>query len=232
MAKGHPVIWWVRRDLRLADNRTLHAAAGLGGPVIPLFIWDDLTTALGAAPKWRLGEGLAVLGETLARKGSRLVLRRGQALPELRAMVAETGAKAVYWSRLYTPDTQARDRDVKAALKEEGIDAQSFAGHLLFEPWTVQTRTGGYYKVYTPMWKAVRDAAIDAPQQEPARLAAPEHWPASLALGDLGAAAEMNRGAAIVARHANVGERARGRVWTISFPGQWQAISTVATSPR
>jgi deoxyribodipyrimidine photo-lyase len=45
---------------------------------------------------------------------------------------------------------------VKSALKADGIVAQSHAGHVLFEPWTVETGTGGFYKVYTPFWKAVR----------------------------------------------------------------------------
>ncbi len=54
---------------------------------------------MGAAPKFRLGEGLRVFGAALEAVGSRLVLRRGRALDVLRALVAETGAGAVYWSR-------------------------------------------------------------------------------------------------------------------------------------
>jgi hypothetical protein len=34
-----PVIVWLRRDLRLADNPALHAAAASGRPVLPVFIW-------------------------------------------------------------------------------------------------------------------------------------------------------------------------------------------------
>ena len=30
-----PVIWWVRKDLRLSDNPALAAALEAGGPVIP-----------------------------------------------------------------------------------------------------------------------------------------------------------------------------------------------------
>ncbi len=51
-------------------------------------------------------------------------------------------------------------RKVKAALKEAGVEARSFAGHLLFEPWTVETKTGDYYKVYTPFWKSVKDREV------------------------------------------------------------------------
>ena len=41
-------LWWVRRDLRLADNPALTAAAAQGA-VVPVFILDPETEALGAA---------------------------------------------------------------------------------------------------------------------------------------------------------------------------------------
>ena len=34
-----PAIVWLRRDLRLADNPAVHAAAASGRPVLPVFIW-------------------------------------------------------------------------------------------------------------------------------------------------------------------------------------------------
>ena len=38
-----PVIVWLRRDLRLADQPALAAAVDSGAPVIPVFILDDET---------------------------------------------------------------------------------------------------------------------------------------------------------------------------------------------
>ena len=49
-----PLILWFRRDLRLADQPMLSAAVATGRPLMPLFILDPETEALGAAPKWRL----------------------------------------------------------------------------------------------------------------------------------------------------------------------------------
>ncbi|MEM8959447.1 MAG: deoxyribodipyrimidine photo-lyase [Pseudomonadota bacterium] len=211
MIQSRPALWWVRRDLRLADNAALLSACEGGGPVIPVFVWDALDDALGAAPKWRLGEGLRELARTLETSGSRLILRRGDALTELRRVIDETGAGSVRWTRLYTPDTKARDTEVKAGLKADGFDARSFAGHLLFEPWTVQTKTGGYYRVYTPMWKAVRGSDISGPYAAPSTLPAPEVWPNSDQLSDWRTGAAMKRGAAIVAPHANIGEENAAR---------------------
>ena len=141
-----PVIYWVRRDFRLSDNAALVAACK-AGPVIPLFICDDIVEGHGAAPKFRLGEGVRVFADALKAVGSRLVLRRGDASSVLRDVVRETGAVTVVWNRLYDPASKARDTFVKATLKDDGVDAQSFAGHLMFEPWTVETKTGGFYKV-------------------------------------------------------------------------------------
>jgi deoxyribodipyrimidine photo-lyase len=206
MTDTRPVILWLRRDLRLADHPALAAAIARGGPVIPVFILDEVAGTMGAAPKFRLGEGLRVFGQALEAAGSRLILRRGRALDVLRALVAETGAGAVHWSRLYDPAARARDTAVKAALKGDGVDARSFAGHLLFEPWEVITGSGGFYRVFTPMWRAVRDRDPGRALHAPARVPGPEVWPASERLEDWRLGAPMGRGAAVVAPHMGVGE--------------------------
>ena len=56
-----PLILWFRRDLRLGDHPMLAAAVATGRPVLPVFVLDSETEALGAAAKWRLGRGLARL---------------------------------------------------------------------------------------------------------------------------------------------------------------------------
>ncbi|KZZ30114.1 deoxyribodipyrimidine photolyase [Sulfitobacter sp. HI0082] len=206
--ENSPIIMWFRRDLRLSDQPALAAACKSGRPVIPLFIHDDQSEALGAAPKFRLGLALACLGETLAEKGSRLTLRRGDALDILRDVIKQTGAGAVYWSRLYDPAAIDRDTKVKDALKEEGIEASSFAGHLMFEPWTVETKTGGFYKVFTPYWKSVRGRDVAAPVATPSEIAAPQDWPESDALDDWQMDAEMQRGRDIVRPFVRLGEAA------------------------
>lgn len=208
-------ILWLRRDLRLGDHPAMVAAAQRGA-VIPVFIHDDSVASLGAAPKWRLGEGLRVLAQALADNGSRLILRRGPAREVLEELVAETGADAVYWTRAYDPQAIARDTRVKAALKDAGVAAKSFAGHLLFEPWDVETGQGGMYQVYSPFWRAVKDREVGATLPAP-DLSAPAAWPASDALEDWQLGAAMRRGAAVLAAHASPGEAAaQGRLAAFS----------------
>ncbi len=208
MTEKTPIILWFRRDLRLGDHRALSAACAADRPVIPLFIDDEVAKGQGAAPRMRLGLSVAALAEDLKSKGSRLILREGDALATLRAVIKETGAGAVYWSRLYDGASKARDTAVKAALNDDGIDAQSFAGHLLFEPWTVETKTGGFYKVFTPMWKMVRSRDLPSPLAAPSTVPAPPRWPQSNALSDWRMGAAMQRGYEVVLPHTTVGETA------------------------
>ncbi|MBM7067877.1 deoxyribodipyrimidine photo-lyase [Actibacterium sp. 188UL27-1] len=208
MGETSPIIVWFRRDLRLGDHPALTAACVSGRPVIPVFIRDHLVDGLGIAPKWRLGEALAVFADSLAQVDSRLIFRSGDALEVLQSLVAETGAGAVYWSHGYLPDEKVRDDAVKSALSDAGLEAKRFGGHLLFEPWTVETKTGGFFKVYTPMWKSVKDREVANPKSPPSHVTAPQGWPVSDALSDWALAAGMDRGAAIVRAYGQIGEAA------------------------
>lgn len=201
-----PLILWFRRDLRLDDNPMLAQAARTGRAIVPVFLLDPETEALGAAPRWRLGLAIESFAKALEARGLRLILRRGAALEALRALSAETGATGVWWGRQYDPAAVARDTAVKSGLRATGIEARSFAGHLLHEPWDVSTGTGGFYRVYTPFWKAVRGREVATPDTAPARLSAPADWPASDRLADWHMGRNMRRGAPVVLAHAHVGE--------------------------
>ncbi|MDF1854187.1 deoxyribodipyrimidine photo-lyase [Pseudooceanicola sp.] len=205
--RPRPILFWFRRDLRLGDNPGLLAAARAGQPVIPVFIRDAAVEMLGAAPRWRLQQGLAALSEALAARGSRLILRAGPAAEVLAELAGETGAGAVHWTRLYDPEARARDARVSTRLQDCGIAAREFGGHLLFEPDSVRTSQGGAFKVFTPFWRAVQNRALPEPGAAP-DLTAPAAWPESDRLADWRLDHDMQRGAAVVARYEQAGEAA------------------------
>ncbi|MBY8977549.1 deoxyribodipyrimidine photo-lyase [Rhodobacteraceae bacterium NNCM2] len=204
-----PTLLWLRRDLRLADHPGWHEALAHGGPVIPVFIRDPLFDEMtGAAASWRMGRALDALGQALEKRGSRLILRHGEALEVLEDLARQTGAQRIVWSRAYDGRQIDRDTKIKAALAEAGLDPVSVNASLLFEPWTVETKSGGPYRVYSPFWRAVRDRDVGACLAEPGDLSPPAEWPRSDSLDDWSLGADMRRGAAVVADFAVVGEGA------------------------
>ena len=203
-----PVIVLIRRELRLADNPLLSEASSSGRPVIPVFLLDEVFETYGAAPLWRFGLGAAHFAKALEDIGSKLIFRRGNALAEIRKLIDETGADTVRWGRAYDPDQVARDKAVKSALAEDGADAGSVACHLLYEPWSTETKQGGYFRVYSPFCRSVKDRHIDAPLAPVKSLPAPDAWPESENIEDWNLGAAMKRGAAVVAPHLCVGEEA------------------------
>lgn len=163
---SRPTVVWLRDDLRLADNPALSAAAERGEPVVLVYLLDEVSAGirpLGAASRWWLHHSLAALSASV---DGNLVLRRGAAEEVIPAIVTETDAGAVYWNRRYSASREI-DARLKQALRDAGLDAQSFAGSLLHEPWTVTTGDGNPYKVFTPFWRACLERPVRPPLPAP-----------------------------------------------------------------
>ncbi len=175
MASGQrPIVVWFRQDLRLDDNPAWARAVSSGRPIAPLYILDDETPGrwrMGGASRWWLHRSLEALDASLRRLGGRLILRAGPSDRVLADVLAETGAQAAVWNRLYEPFAIARDARIKSDLASAGIDVASFNAALLHEPWDVATGAGGPFKVFTPFWKAC--LARGAPPPVEADIAAP-----------------------------------------------------------
>lgn len=181
-----PVIVWLRRDLRLADQAAF-AAAAKAGPVIPVYVLDDETPKhrkMGGASRWWLHHSLASLAADLKEIGSRLILRRGVAADILAELAKETEAEAIHCLRHYEPWWRNAERALKDKLPE-GCALECHHGNYLMPPGTVTTQAGEPYKIYTPFWRAL---AQHMPPPEPApapkKLDAPENWPRSDTLDD------------------------------------------------
>lgn len=186
-------IVWFRRDLRLADNPALRAACDGARHVVALYVHapqEDGEWAPGGASRWWLHHSLARLDEALGTRGGRLTIRRGDSLHTLLEVARETGAQSVYWNRLYDPARTGHDRHIKAALREAGLECESFNAGLLHEPWEVRTGQGEPYRVFTPFWRAcaARLDELPRPLPPPARVEGPRAAVASLALEALGLA--------------------------------------------
>ncbi|MDY6769334.1 MAG: deoxyribodipyrimidine photo-lyase, partial [Candidatus Nanohaloarchaea archaeon] len=156
-------IAWLRRAMRVPDNTALVRAAEEHDAVVPVYVVDtDLFAdrALGY-PRVRFWHGaLHDLQDQLDEHGSRLVVRHGTPVEELRAVVDAADADAVFYNRDYTPYARDRDERVAAALDVPATAVKDLAMHDRDE---IMTNSGSPYRVYS----YYRDKWFDRAKQGP-----------------------------------------------------------------
>ncbi|MEM9016974.1 MAG: deoxyribodipyrimidine photo-lyase, partial [Verrucomicrobiota bacterium] len=153
MARYGNVIHWFRRDLRLTDNRSLAEAVNQSGQVLPAYISSEWTGDhhwTGPARQAFLCGCLESLARNIDHIGGTLIFRRGGAVEELRKLIDESRAEALYWNRDPDPFGKEMEERVKSLCREKGIDFHDFQDVVLHEPDEILTGAGNPYKVYTP----------------------------------------------------------------------------------
>jgi deoxyribodipyrimidine photo-lyase len=207
-----PILVLISNILRLDDHPALVKACQSGAPVIPVYILDDRGAGdwrLGGARRWWVLQSLTALAARLEAMGSGLVLRAGDVPEEVTALLADTGAQAVYLTRGYSPAARKAEEDIHALCREQDVACRRFAGNLLLEPEQVRNKTGGVYEVFSPFWRRALElidhtAPLDAPETIPA----PDTWPDSAALDELGLAPRPAHWAEPIAEAWTPGEAA------------------------
>ncbi|MDX9865565.1 MAG: deoxyribodipyrimidine photo-lyase [Anaerolineaceae bacterium] len=174
-----PVIWWIRRDLRINDNAALRAALETGAPVLPVFILDPVLLnshsrnggACVAHPRQSfLFDGLRRLRTELESRGSALVVRHGQPLAVLQALIQESQASTIFAEEDYSPYARRRDAAIAAALPLELV-----MGVTIQHPAVIHKADGSPYTVFTPFSRAWKKLPLPGLHiwQAPQRLPAP-----------------------------------------------------------
>ena len=145
-------LWWIRRDLRLTDNPSLHSALD-AGEVVPVFILDPAFADSSPRRKNFLYEGLHALDKDLRVRGSYLVVRTGKPLDVLRQLLTETDATQIFAEADFTPYARKRDSEIARQLPLQLIHGQT-----VHHPEFVKKADGKPYTVYTPyskVWKSL-----------------------------------------------------------------------------
>ena len=157
-------LYWHRNDLRLSDNPALHHAIE-HGRVQPVFILDDTPDwAYGAASRWWLHHSLTALQADYKKLGVTLLLKKGKAEAILPQLIKDLHATDIVWNRRYEPHHIKQDSALKKSLNNDNVTVHSFNGHLLIEPWQIQTKAKTPFKVFTPFWRTL---SASTPQIEP-----------------------------------------------------------------
>jgi deoxyribodipyrimidine photo-lyase len=162
-------LFWHRRDLRLADNLGLAAAARATPAVTGVFVLDPAilearapadipgeVTAVAPARLWFLRESLQGLAEAWRAAGSRLLILQGDPEQLLPRVAQALGAAVVAWNRDVEPFGRERDRRVARALQADGRKVLAGWDQLLVEPEALSTGAGDPYRVYGPYWRSWR----------------------------------------------------------------------------
>lgn len=166
---GSTSIVWFRLDLRLSDNQAVLAAAHHSDCVVPVYIdalEEENSWAAGAASRWWLHQSLRSLDRDLQKVGSRLIIRSGDSAAILLSLIEETGARSVFWNRVFDPVGRVRDQRVEESLRAHGAIVQTFNSCLLHEPHLLRTGGGNPFQVFTPFWNRFTSSTNPEPPTE------------------------------------------------------------------
>ena len=145
-------IWWIRRDLRLHDNPTLHAALENAQAVVPLFILDPMFETSVFVGEKRLAflyANLSQLDKDLRQRGGRLIIRQGEPALVLDDLIKETSARAVFAQEDLSP--YAVERDTAIAHQFPLVLTGGLTTHPI---QSIRKLDGSAYTVYTPFSKS------------------------------------------------------------------------------
>ena len=161
------VLFWHRRDLRLADNFGLVAAAQISPAVTGVYVLDPAVInpppelpPMAPARLWFLIESLVELQQRWRDAGSRLLVVEGDPVAVLPQVAQQIGAEAVVWNRDVEPYARKRDRQVAKTLQADGRRVVVDWDQLLIAPELLKTGAGDPYRVYGPFLRNWRGQVL------------------------------------------------------------------------
>lgn len=163
------------RDLRLADNPAL-AAAARAAAVVPLFVLDPAILHRAAGHPNRLGfllDSLHDLDAGLRGVGGSLVVRAGPWARTVVATARAAGAGRVHVAADVSGYAAHRLTQLERAAAATGIAVERHPGITAVEPAAVRTPGGGPYQVFTPYYRRWLAAPWRPRAATPARITLP-----------------------------------------------------------
>nr|WKN39661.1 deoxyribodipyrimidine photo-lyase [Tunicatimonas sp. TK19036] len=165
MSEQSVAIFWFRRDLRFEDNTGLYHAMQGNLSVLPLFIFDtnildDLEEKNDARVMF-LHDTLSAMHKRLGEKGSSLLVKHGKPQQVWKDIINEYPVRAVYTNHDYEPYAKERDEAINQLFTKNDIPFRTFKDQVIFEKDEILTKSGSYYKVFTPYKNAWLHALKD-----------------------------------------------------------------------
>jgi len=152
-AKESISIAWLRRDLRLDDNRAIYEAHQTGGKVLVLFIFDtDIIDELDKDDHriTFIYDNLEKINTELNNQKSALLIQKGRPVDIWKKLVSEYDIKSVHIARDYEPYAKERDREILELLSSNNIIFKGYKDQVIFEKSEVVKQDNSPYTVFTP----------------------------------------------------------------------------------
>jgi deoxyribodipyrimidine photo-lyase len=108
-------------------------------------------------------ESLAELSKEIHLAGGELCLFYGKTNTILKDLVKTHKIDAVFFNRDYSPYAKARDESVADLCNTMHIECITSSDYYLYEPGSVKTGGGSYYKKFTPFYDLVLKKKVDTP---------------------------------------------------------------------
>jgi deoxyribodipyrimidine photo-lyase len=165
------VIYRFARDLRIEDHAGL-ASAALHGEVLPVLVIDRALhnrLAVSARRAAFYCGAVATLDRALRERGTRLVVRRGEAGAILRRLARASGATTVGWSASFDRAGMQADNALQSTLEEAGLRALivTDAPAITPEESAAARPSGGdgyrSFTAYHDLWRDLLPASYELP---------------------------------------------------------------------
>ncbi|MER7952480.1 deoxyribodipyrimidine photo-lyase [Streptomyces sp. NPDC096079] len=164
-------------DLRVHDHPPLRAAVQGAHEVVPLFVRDPAVDRAGFAAPNRLAflaDCLADLDRALQDRGGRLVVRGGDTVAEVRAVVRQSQADEVHVAAGHSAFARARQEGLRHALEADGCrlyvhDAVTTA----VPPGDLTPQGADHYAVFTPYFRRWSEEPLRKPFPAPREVRVP-----------------------------------------------------------
>jgi deoxyribodipyrimidine photo-lyase len=158
------------RDLRIHDNTGFIEACKQCSRLITCFIFTP--EQVGKHNSYKSAnaiafmiESLAELAHTIHSAGGELCLFYGKTTDILKDLVKTHNIDAVFFNRDYSPYAKDRTQSVSDLCNRMNVECITSSDYYLYEPGSVKTGGGGYYKKFTPFYDTVLHIDVPKPQK-------------------------------------------------------------------
>lgn len=148
------------RDLRIIDNIGLNHANSICSNLYTTFIFTP--EQVSNKNKFKstnaiqfMIECLEELEKSIRDQNGKLIFFYGNTLKIVDKLIKALNIDVVVFNKDYSPYAIARDNELDTLCKKRGISCIMKSDYYLYEPGTIKTSTGNYYKKYTPFYEEV-----------------------------------------------------------------------------